>query len=329
MSIREHHNRIRSMRERKLGGFIVLVFFIFLVFILWNWIETCYRRRQLFDLYFPTTIQGLSVGANVTIDGRKIGQVESVRLRSLSHELAFRNYAVVTVYADMRELWNLPGSIDDAAFKEAVDKQIEYGLRARLRLPSLISDGLCVEFFYDRGKPAFFVDDPQCENIEIPTYSGSLSQYIDEINARISEYKLRELSEKLLHAENTIRHLNEILNQTDFKTFNRKILSETAELREILTAESLSDKLNELDKTMKNFADALKNKNRNVDSLFETASTQLSLFSEKIEILNARLKAADKLSPETLLKIKTELNNYRDALHSWNEQLQHLVSPAK
>lgn len=329
MGTRKQYKRIRSMRERKLGAVIVFVFFVFLVFILWNWIETCYRRRQLFDLYFPATVQGLSVGANVTIDGRKIGQVESIRLRSLSPGPATQNYAVVTIYADMRKLWNLPGAIDDKAFRKAVEKQIEYGLRSRLRLPSLIAGGLCVELFYDRNKPAFFVDDPQCENIEIPTYSSSLSQYIDQINAKISEYKLRELSEKLLKAESNIQRLNTALAQIDFNSFNRKLISRTDELREVLNAETLDKKFNDLNAALERFATALKGENQNITPLAEAVSLNLRAFTQKIDELGKRFKISEELSPEILQKIEDTLHRYRNTLREYNNRLRSYAVPAE
>lgn len=320
MSVREQRKRIRSMRERRLGLVIVAIFAVFLGFILWNWIETCYRRRQLFDLYFPATVQGLSVGANVIIDGRKIGQVESVRLRSLSPDIAVQNYAVVTVYADLRDLWNLPGNIDEPAYRRAVDQQIKYGLRGRLRLPSLIAGGLCVELFYDRKKPAFFADDPLCENIEIPTYSSSLSQYIDGINARIDEYKLRELSEKLIDAENYIQSLNTTLSQTDFKKINDALVEKTAVLRERLESEALGKKITEINSALEKFAGTLERSDPT--AFFEAGSQNLKNLSAKFVELEKELSATKIFTPEKFTEINNLLNRYGEILRKCNAELR-------
>lgn len=320
MSLGKQRLRIRNMRERKLGIIIVSVFFVFLAFILWNWIETCYRRRQLFDLYFPATVQGLSVGSNVIIDGHKIGQVESIRLRSLSPDFAVQNYAVVTIYADVRELWNLPGNIDDAGYRAAVEQQIKYGLRGRLKLPSLIADGLCVELFYDREKTAFFVDDPLCENIEIPTYSGSLSQYIDQINARIEEYKLRELSEKLLAAEKYICRLNDDLSKTDFKKLGEAFARKTEALRKNLESEALKTRIAEINSALENAALSLESEK--TKAFFENYSKQLKELSEKLVEFKQRLSGAQSLEPDSLPQISEMLNRYGEILRECNAELR-------
>lgn len=322
MSAGERHPRIRNMRERKLGIVIVFVFLTFLGLILWNWIETCYQRRQLFDLYFPVTVQGLSVGANVLCDGRKIGQVESIRLRSLSPDISVQNYAIVTIYADVRKLWQLPGNIDETAYREAVGKQIRYGLRGRLLLPSLISGGLCVELFYDRQKPAFFADDPLCENIEIPTYSSSLSQYIDQINARIEEYKLKELSEKLLAAENYIRRLNTHLTQNDFKKLNQNVITKTESLRDVFASGKLAEKLTTLNTSLENFAQALESGDQNIEFLFERSQDKLAAFLTQLEALKLRLQATRNFDSLQLEEIGTQLNHYSNTLRRYNALLQ-------
>ena len=317
MHLREQRNRIRSMRERKLGLVIVFALLVFLGFILWNWIETCYRRRQLFDLYFPATVQGLSVGANVIIDGHKIGQVESIRLQDISPQDPRQNYVVVTVYADLRQLWNLPGKIDSESYRESVEKQIEYGLRARLRLPSLIADGLCVEFFYDRSKPAFFADDPLCENIEIPTFSRSLSQYIDQINARIEEYRLQELSEKLLGAEDKLRKLNRQLQQTDFNALNSTLVSKSEKLREQLEAESLQRQLDTFNTAVESLSRAVANSKLNAEGPFENCSEKLNALSGQIEDLNSLLNNPREINLTFLSELNATLKRCRNALQAY------------
>ncbi len=319
MSLREQRSRIRSMRERKLGLVIVFALLAFLGFILWNWIETCYRRRQLFDLYFPVTVQGLSVGANVIIDGRKIGQVESIRLQDIAPQDPRRNYIVVTVYADLRRLWNLPGKIDSESYRKSVEKQIEYGLRARLLLPSLIADGLCVELFYDRSKPAFFADDPLCENIEIPTFSRSLSQYIDQINARIEEYRLRELSEKLLGAEDKLRKLNKQLKQTDFTALNDTLVSKSGKLRQQLESESLRLELDTFNTAIERFSRAVEAGNRNAENTLRDCSEKLKALSAQIEAPTSALSELRGFDLTLLSEINETLKRYRDALNAYKE----------
>lgn len=322
MSLREQRNRIRSMRERKLGLVIVFALLVFLGFILWNWIETCYRRRQLFDLYFPVTVQGLSVGANVIIDGRKIGQVESIRLQDIAPQDPRQNYVVVTVYADLRQLWNLPGKIDSESYRESVEKQIEYGLRARLRLPSLIADGLCVEFFYDRSKPAFFADDPLCENIEIPTFSRSLSQYIDQINARIEEYRLQELSERLLGAEDKLRSLNKQLQQTDFNALNNTLVSKSGKLCQQLESESLRLELDTFNAAIERFSRAVADGNRNAESAFKDCSEKLKTLSEQLDAPDSVLNKLQDFDLTFLSELNETLKRYRDSLNAYDKRLK-------
>lgn len=330
MSVRTRLIHIRNQRERRLGWIIVITALIFIALAIWSWLETFYYKRQLFDLYFSETVQGLSVGADVITEGQTIGQVQGIRLRTLSDDGTSMNYAVVTIYADFRSLWNISRIEDDSEeFQERIRREIKNGLRTRLFMRSLISNGLSVEIFFDPEKPAVFVNDPECKNIELPTISKTLSQHIDHINDVFKKYKLDELVPKMREAEQHISHLNAQLDAIDFPALNTQALRKTESLKNSLANATFLKKVDELNRSLEALASVLESGEENAESLFENAALQLRHFSESARKIRKQLPTPEQIDPEALMRLRNNLENYRRILNDYTEKLRQTTLPAQ
>lgn len=330
MSVRTRLIHIRNQRERRLGWIIVITALIFIALAIWSWLETFYYKRQLFDLYFSETVQGLSVGADVITEGQTIGQVQGIRLRTLSDDGTSMNYAVVTIYADFRSLWNISRIEDDSEeFQERIRREIKNGLRTRLFMRSLISNGLSVEIFFDPDKPAILVNDPKCKNIELPTISKTLSQHVDHINDVFKKYRLDELAPKMQEAERQIEHLNARINAVDFPELNALALRKTESLKLSLENAAFLKKVDDLNRSLEALATVLENGEEHAEILLGDIAARLRSFSESLQKLRKQLPTPEQVDSEALIRLRNNLENYRRILNDYTEKLRQTTLPAQ
>lgn len=330
MSTRNRLTHIRNRRERRLGWIIVTAGLIIAGFALWSWIETFYYKRQLFDLYFSETVQGLSVGADVITDGQTIGQVQSIRLCTLSKDGTRENYAVVTIYADFRSLWGTHRLLDNPEdFRKRIRSEIQNGLRTRLFMRSLIANGLNVEIFFDREKPAIFVNDPECKNIELPTLSSTLSQHIDQVNAAFEKYKIKELGAKLQAAEKQIAQFNALLDTIDFPALNSAVLRKTETLKNSLSAEAFNQHLVALDQNLTALANSLEAGEVRTSAFFKDTAAFLKDLSDFSRTLGNELPSKTQAGAEALIRLRERLEAYRKTLREYTEALRQNALPVQ
>lgn len=323
MSVSTRAAHIRNRRERRLGWVIVVSCVIVAALCVWSWFETFHSKRQLFDLYFSETVQGLSVGADVISDGQKIGQVESIRLRSLSEDQTEQNYVVVTIYADFRSLWNLRKTQNKGDTLHALlRRQIQYGLRTRLFMRSLISNGLCVEVFFSPETPAVLVNDPQRANFELPTVSETLSQHIDKINEIFEKYKLRELATKMREARSQIERLNAQITAVDFSALNTTALQKTNALKTTFEPTKFLQQIASVNNALKVFSDALEHGKENVTFLFDDVDRRLEQLFGYIRQVRENLPNREQLDDKALLRLRADLDTYRQTLKRYTEELR-------
>lgn len=151
---------------------------------------------------FKGSIAGLSVGAPVTFRGVQIGSVEGIRLQIDQQNLI----ALIPVYLAIdpeRVSWkNLisktPGS--------NLTRAIAGGLRAELKMQSLVTGQLVVNLDYHPGTPAVLVGtDPGAD--EIPVIPSDMERLRDEL----TQLDLPALGVKLRGALDGIQKISDLL----------------------------------------------------------------------------------------------------------------------
>jgi paraquat-inducible protein B len=188
-------------------------------------------ESEQYVLYFHDSLQGLSVGAPVTMLGLPVGEVTAVGLDYVPRTLGIRTRVEIMTY-QYRLLRHL-GKTDVAAMKimsrEERQKFLqrlveEKGLRAQLRTGSLISGQMYValEFFPDAPKarinratepPQFPVAPGKMENIE---------QQLKSILAKFDKVPVEEIGKDLKKALETLdmslQSANRTLTRVDAET---------------------------------------------------------------------------------------------------------------
>ncbi len=131
------------------------------------------RRQQI--MYFEGAAQGLQEGAPVVFLGVRVGTVKRIQL---GLEVESRTFLVpVTIEVEPSVVLTRNGEQIDLRDPETLQQMVDRGLRARLRMQSLLTGQLYVDLDFYPDKPArFFALDPALNEIPtIPTAAEELS----------------------------------------------------------------------------------------------------------------------------------------------------------
>ncbi len=127
-----------------------------------NW----FGERRQHIMYFDGAAQGLQVGAPVVFLGVKVGTVKQIQI---GLDQQSRRFLVpVTIELEPHVVRTHGGEPIDLRDRATVRQLVERGLRARLRMQSLLTGQLYVDLDFHPDKPAVFAAlDPELS--EIPT----------------------------------------------------------------------------------------------------------------------------------------------------------------
>ena len=209
-------------------------------------------ESERYVLYFNESLQGLSVGAPVTILGLPVGEVTAVGLDYVPETHGIRTRVEIMTY-QYRFLRHL-GKIDAAAMKimslEERDKIMqrlveEKGLRAQLRTGNLISGQryVALDYFPDAPKarinrakdpPIFPVNPGKMENIEL-----QLKSILAKVDKMPLEEIGKDLKKTLATLDSTLQSADRTLTRVDVETLPeaKKTLEELR--RAVTTADRL------------------------------------------------------------------------------------------
>ena len=134
-----------------------------------NW----FGERRQHVLYFEGAAQGLQVGAPVVFLGVKVGTVKQIQL---GLDAQSRRFVVpVMIEVQPQVVRTRGGENVDLRDRATVRQLVERGLRARLRLQSLLTGQLYVDLDFHPDKPAVFAAlDPDLS--EIPTIRTTVQE---------------------------------------------------------------------------------------------------------------------------------------------------------
>jgi paraquat-inducible protein B len=188
-----------------IGGFVVGAVALLIVAVAIFGSGTFFSKKLKVVLFFKESVSGLNIGAPVVFRGVTVGSVVDVELWTYPRQLKM----VVPVYIE----------IDPARFRDkeggmtkpgALFKaQIEKGLRAQLKMQSMVTGQLMIYADYFPGKPIRLVGaDPRYP--EIPTIPSGT----EEIMATLEKIPIQEI---ILKATKTITGIEQLVNSPEIK----------------------------------------------------------------------------------------------------------------
>lgn len=187
-----------------------------------------FGERRQHVMYFEGAAQGLQVGAPVVFLGVKVGTVRQIQLGL--DEQSRRFLVPVTIEVLPQVVRTRSGEPIDLRDRATVRQLVERGLRARLRMQSLLTGQLYVDLDFHPDKPAVFAAlDPDLS--EIPTmrtavqeltsklegfamdkFLADVSAIGEAVNKLVSAKETQELPRRL---DATLKHLESLAARFD------------------------------------------------------------------------------------------------------------------
>ena len=234
-----------------IGAFVLGALALAVVTILLVAGDDWFRKHSQHTLYFEGAAHGLQVGAPVVFLGVKVGTVKKIQLGL--DESSDKFVVPVVIEVEPQVVRTKSGERIDLRDRETLRRLIERGLRARLRMQSILTGQLYVDLDFHPDKPARFVaPDPAIS--EIPTIRTAVQELarklegfpmdafladVAAIGASLSQTlntpETRNLPRRL---DATLKHLEALAARLDAKS--GPILEETradlAEMKKALVA---------------------------------------------------------------------------------------------
>jgi paraquat-inducible protein B len=213
------------------------------------------KQKSEYVIYFDSALNGLNVGAPVTLQGVQVGTVKEISLELDKN--AARIIKPVVIQLDSEMVLDAEGKPFQAATtpeerKENAKRLIDAGLKAQLQTQSLLTGLLAVEFNFHPKDPVKLTGlhyKDLAELPAVPTTEDQIKNTADEILRKIRQLPLEEMVTDL---SATLKAVRDIATSDELKQ-NRQALTKTLDETEKLMAtmnHNLSPLLNNINITM-------------------------------------------------------------------------------
>ncbi len=328
-----------------IGAFVMGAITLAVVTILLVAGDDWFRKHSQHVLYFEGAAHGLQVGAPAVFLGVKVGTVKRIQLGldDSSHKFV----VPVTIEVEQHVVRSRDGEQIDLRDRDTVRKLVERGLRARLRMQSVLTGMLYVDLDFHPDKPARFVaSDPAIS--EIPTIRTSVQEFTtklegfpmdkfladvaaigEALNQTLSSSEARNLPRRL---DATLKHLESLAAQFDEKSgpILRDARTDLREMRKALVAaqsamarlEAAADRVgdlagadSELVRNLTRASDELAGAARAVRGLAEAESPTVQNANQTLKEIARAAEALRKLAelleqqPDAILRGKRKMEN--------------------
>jgi paraquat-inducible protein B len=288
----------KQVNKTLIGGFVVGAIALLVVALVIFGSGEFFKTRPKFVMYFDTSVKGLNVGSPVNFKGVPIGAVTDVQLRFNAKDLKLKIPVFVELYPERISVTDGERSLQN------VSRLIEKGLRAQLKMQSLITGQLMIELDFYENKPAVFVGEGKFD--EIPTIPSSL----DEISRTLENIPFDKIAEKLTK---TIEGIERIINSPELGT---TLTSLTAAIKDIQTlVRNVDDKIGPL---TKEYGALATNANEELDKVSAAVA----------KMLDAAEKASDQAN-RLMIKTGDVTSANSPVVYELTRSLQDLSSAAR
>ncbi|MFP3983872.1 MAG: MlaD family protein [Desulfurivibrionaceae bacterium] len=237
------------------------------------------KDRSRYILYFQGSLHGLSEGAPVTYRGIKIGQVADIAITFDPRGKDYRTPVYVDINKDILGGQPTYKGSDKAVEKRFLQDMIDRGLRAKLKMQSLVTGQLYIDLdFYPELETRF--TGTESDYIEIPTLPSKMEQ----LTTALANLELESLINRAVDA---LDNLNSFLTSDN----TRKLVSNFS-------------------KTFEHLDNLIVNTDRNLPLIVEDLRTLTDDFNRLTNQLNKTLKEGE----NELGLVSTDLRNTLDRI---------------
>lgn len=205
-----------------------------------------YARKERYLLLFEGAARGLVSGAPVRLKGIDVGRVLDIRLQLDTEALEFRIPVLIEIEPDRIVRHGEAAPPDE---RQLVERLVERGLRAQLKLDSLLSGTLYVDLDVDSNAPAGRLVQ-YGEHLVIPTRAGSLEAMTTQLASVLEKLDAIPIEQIGRDLSATAAGANALVNAPELKGAVVELEATLAQVR--ATATRLDRELGpELTKTLR------------------------------------------------------------------------------
>ena len=226
--------------------------------------EAVFTKKFRWILYFTGSVRGLSPGAPVEFKGIKVGSVVDVRLEAYRKSGAYRIPVLIDLEPERMTIIGEGGigrMIDREMHIAAIRSWISAGLRARLKLGSLITGQLLVDLDLHPDEEAIMRGDGKYP--EIPTIPSSIEEITRSLTALLDKVQALPLEELTRSLTNTVKSAERLMSSGEIQNALKSIDQAAATLNRVLQnvdqniAPETRSVLVEANKTLKTVREAI------------------------------------------------------------------------
>jgi len=297
-----------------IGAFVVGATALLLAALLVFGGSKLFSEQRRFTLFFAESVNGLNVGAPVKMRGVQVGKVTEIVVRYEPRSRSLLTPVVIEVETDRIQM------ITDTTFPwqgPTLDNLINYGLRAQLRLQSLVTGQLYVDLDFYPDTPVKLVGLSK-DYDEIPVISSSQKEIESTVTELVREVRELPLKQMFTKLDSTLTHIDEVVSQPELKQSVQRLDHVLANLEQVTGGlnRQIKEISNNLNENLELSQTLVKSLNQALPPLLESSQHTLDLTDETLHSIT------DTLGPNSLLV--THLYSTLDALHDSTREFRVL-----
>ena len=163
---------IQRSNPRVIGGFVLGALGLLVAMVMVFGSGQFFRKYDRAVIFFQGTVGGLRVGAPVDLRGVQIGSVQEI---SIQYDMGNGQSAIpVIIEIDPNRVKTIGRSAEDTHF--SIERMVERGLRAELRLQSFVTGQMAVQLNFSRRTEARLYGGDDLPYPEIPAIPSTFEQ---------------------------------------------------------------------------------------------------------------------------------------------------------
>jgi paraquat-inducible protein B len=203
-----------------------------------------FKHLEHYVMYFPGSVNGLSVGAPVKFKGVDIGRVSDIRL-ILERDPGSTEKLTIPVYVETDpSKITFEGKRLEMQNPENLKRLIQEGLRAQLQSQSLVTGLLFVQIDMFPDTPIAYVMPQPSDPMEIPTVPSTLEQASSAAREIIDELRSIKVGPMIEQATQALTSINQLVSSPAVKTTVDELPATVKDLRTtVASMQHLADDL--------------------------------------------------------------------------------------
>ena len=239
------------------------------------------KKTDTFVLFFESSLQGLSVGSPVLFRGVRIGSVTSITIEANAENLTIHIPVIIEIEPDKIKVIHGERARD---VTENLPNLIEKGLRAQLKMGSLLTGQLIIELGFSPDTPAKIVG-LNTKHPEIPTIPSAL----ERISDIMKDLPFDKIIDKLLSAVEAIENL---VSSPDIPDTLHSLKMTVEDARKLL--QNLDSRIDPLamsiDKTVKEYGKLARDVDAQVKPLASSVDSTLQEAQKLVRNVDGRIE---------------------------------------